>query len=50
MIRNLFLVLLMLYTPLVYAQTDNMADLAEELADEPDTENDVLDMDFRLDL
>jgi hypothetical protein len=47
MIRNTFLILLMMYTPLVYAQTSE--ELAEELVDEPD-KADVLDMDFRLDL
>tara|TARA_Y100000034_G_scaffold44676_1_gene54899 strand:- start:1332 stop:1832 length:501 start_codon:yes stop_codon:yes gene_type:complete len=47
-IRNLFLVLLMLYTPMVYAQED-MLTVAEELLDEPGNEE-VLDMDFRLDL
>ncbi len=50
MIRNLFLVLLMLYAPVIYAQADDMTELAEELADEPDNDNDVLDIDFRLDL
>ena len=49
MIRNLFLVLLMLYTPMVYAQAEGMKELAEELLEEPDN-SDVLDMDFRLDL
>ena len=34
MIRNTFLILLMMYTPLVYAQTSE--ELAEELVDEPD--------------
>jgi len=49
MIRNLFLVLLMLYTPMAYAQVEGMKELAEELLEEPDN-SDVLDMDFRLDL
>ena len=49
MIRNLFLVLLMLYTPMAYAQVEGMEELAEELLEEPDN-SDVLDMDFRLDL
>ena len=35
---------------MVYAEAENMEDLAEELVDEPDTHNDALDMDFRLDL
>lgn len=50
----------MLYTPLAYAQEEDMTDLlyvqaeksselAEELVDEPE-EEDALDMDFRLDL
>ena len=40
----------MLYAPVIYAQADDMTELAEELADEPDNDNDVLDIDFRLDL
>lgn len=50
MVRNLFLILFMLYTPIVYGQANNMEDLAEELADETDTHSTALDMDFRLDL
>jgi hypothetical protein len=49
MIRNIFLILFMLYTPNVLAQSGDMKDIAEELADEPET-SDVMDMDFRLDL
>tara|TARA_R110000744_G_scaffold280790_1_gene392858 strand:- start:3458 stop:3961 length:504 start_codon:yes stop_codon:yes gene_type:complete len=49
MIRNLFLVLLLLYTPVAYAQAEGMEELAEELLEEPDSPG-LLDMDFRLDL
>jgi len=61
---RLLLVMFILYTPMAYAETSPMEDTtdllyvqaevmtenAEELADEPETENDALDMDFRLDL
>lgn len=50
MVYRLLLAMIMLYTPMVYAEAENMEDLAEELVDEPDTHNDALDMDFRLDL
>ena len=50
MVCRLLLVMLMLYTPVIYAEAENMEGLAEELVDEPDTHNDALDMDFRLDL